>query len=66
MDAKKKAAAAAVTVAAMAGVVTSAAFDSPLDLVPEAAEELNLDFEDASTASETSRKGLSQKSGCGL
>ena len=58
MDAKKKAAAAAVTVAAMAGVVTSAAFDSPLDLVPEAAEELNLDFEDATaSASEEDQKG---------
>ena len=58
MDAKKKAAAAAVTVAAMAGVVTSAAFDSPLDLVPEAAEELNLDFEDATAAaSEDEQKG---------
>lgn len=57
MDAKKKAAAAAVTVAAMAGVVTGAAFDSPLDLVPEAAEELNLDFEDSAAASENRQKG---------
>ena len=35
MDVKKTVAAAAVTVAAVTGAVTSTAFDSPLDLVPE-------------------------------
>ena len=60
MDVKKKAAAAAVTVAAMAGVVTSAAFDSPLDLVPEVAEELNLDFEDPTAADEEQKGPLAK------
>ena len=57
MNAKQKAAAAAVTVAAVAGVATSTAFDSPLDLVPEALEELNLDFEDGTSAQESEQKG---------
>ena len=57
MNAKQKAAAAAVTVAAVAGVATSTAFDSPLDLMPEALEELNLDFEDGTSAHESEQKG---------
>ena len=57
MNAKQKAAAAAVTVAAVAGVATSTAFDSPLDLMPEALEELNLDFEDGTAAQESEQKG---------
>ena len=56
MDAKKKVAAAVVTAAAGTGVVTSAAFDSPLDLVPEVAEELNLDFEDGTAVEDTDQK----------
>ena len=56
MDAKKKVAAAVVTAAAVTGVVTSAAFDSPLDLVPEVAEELNLDFEDGTAVEDTDQK----------
>lgn len=55
MDKKKTAAAAAVTVAAVAGMVTSATFESPIDLVPEAAEELNL--EDELSVQETEQKG---------
>jgi len=56
VDAKKKVAAAVVTAAAVTGVVTSAAFDSPLDLVPEVAEELNLDFEDGTAVEDTDQK----------
>ena len=56
MDAKKKVAAAVVTAAAVTGVVTSATFDSPLDLVPEVAEELNLDFEDGTAVEDTDQK----------
>ena len=57
MDAKKTVAAAAVTVAAVTGVVTSTAFDSPLDLVPEVAEELNLDFEDSASVEDSRQNG---------
>ena len=57
MNRKQKAAAAAVTAAAVAGVVTSAAFDSPLDLAPEVLEELNLDFEDGSADQDARQKG---------
>ena len=57
MNGKQKAAAAAVTVAAVAGVVTSAAFDSPLDLAPEVLEELNMDFEDGTADQEAEQKG---------
>ena len=57
MNVKQKAAGAAVTVAAMAGVATSTAFESPLDLVPEALEELNLDFEDGTVAQGSEQKG---------
>ena len=56
MDAKKKVAAAVVTAAAVTGVGTSATFDSPLDLVPEVAEELNLDFEDGTAVEDTDQK----------
>ena len=44
MNVKKTVATAAVTVAAVTGAVTSTAFDSPLDLVPEVAEELEPGF----------------------
>ena len=57
MDAKKTVAAAAVTVAAVTGVVTSTAFDSPLDIVPEVAEELNLDFEDSASEQDSRQHG---------
>ena len=57
MDAKKTVAAAAVTVAAVTGAVTSTAFDSPLDIVPEVAEELNLDFEDSASEQDTKQNG---------
>lgn len=56
MDRKQKAAAAAVTAAAVAGIAVGAAFDSPADLAPEAAEALHLDLGD-SGAQETARKG---------
>lgn len=57
MDAKKTVAAAAVTAAAVAGMVTSTTFETPLDLVPEAAAELNLDFEDGASVQESDQKG---------
>ena len=57
MNAKKTVATAAVTVAAVTGVVTSTAFDSPLDLVPEVAEELNLDFEDSASVEDSRQNG---------
>ena len=57
MDVKKTVAAAAVTVAAVTGAVTSTAFDSPLDLVPEVAEELNLDFEDGASVEDSKQNG---------
>lgn len=56
MDRKQKAAAAAVTAAAVAGIAVGAAFDSPVDLAPETAEALHLDLGD-SGAQETARKG---------
>ncbi len=52
MKKRKAAAAAAVTVAAVAGVVTGTAFDSPMDLVPEIAvtAEQQADDDDAAVA----------------
>ena len=57
MKKRKAAAAAAVTVAAVAGVVTGTAFDSPMDLVPEIAvtAEQQTDDDDAAVAEQ--RKG---------
>lgn len=57
MKKRKAAAAAAVTVAAVAGVVTGTAFDSPVDLVPEIAVTAEQQADDDDAAATEQRKG---------
>lgn len=57
MKKRKAAAAAAVTVAAVAGVVTGTAFDSPVDLVPEIAVTAEQQADDDDAAVTEQRKG---------
>ena len=57
MKKRKAAAAAAVTVAAVAGVVTGTAFDSPADLVPEIALTAEQQADDDGAAVAEQRKG---------
>ena len=57
MKKRKAAAAAAVTVAAVAGVVTGTAFDSPVDLVPEIAVTAEQQADDDGAAVTEQRKG---------
>lgn len=57
MKKRKAAAAAAVTVAAVAGVVTGTAFDSPVDLAPEIAVTAEQQADDDDAAVTEQRKG---------